>query len=109
MLAFLDWLTFDGLLKWVRDAAVTVWDWIVGLVWTFLGPLWQAVCDALNAINSLIVSAKQSLSVIAPYTAAANAWVPIDLTIQCISAYMAFWLVLVTYRTIKKWIPTVSG
>jgi hypothetical protein len=109
MLAFLEWLSFEGLLQWAKDAAVAVWDFIVGMIWPYLEPLWLAVCDAFVAIHGLLATATQSLSAIAPYVAAANAWVPFDVIIQCLIAYMAFWIVLVTYRSIKKWIPTLSG
>lgn len=44
-----------------------------------------------------------------PYIAYANAWVPVDLAITLIVSYSVFWLALVVYRSVKKWIPTVSG
>jgi hypothetical protein len=101
--------SFDDLTKWFKDAVVAVFEWLWNWVEPILAPYWDAVVAAMSAIAAAIASAEQHLQILSPYIAYANAWVPVDFAITLIVAYSAFWLALVIYRSVKKWIPTLSG
>jgi len=101
--------SFEDLTKWFRDAFVTVFEWLWNWIEPFLSPFWIAVQTAMAGIASAITIAEQHLQALQPYIAYANAWVPVDLAITLIVSYSVFWLALVVYRSVKKWIPTLSG
>ncbi len=101
--------SFEDLIKWFKDAAVTVFEWFWSWFEPILKPLWLAVQSAMDNMAYGIELAQNKLEILQPYIAYANAWVPVDLAINLIVTYSAFWLALVIYRSIKKWIPTVSG
>lgn len=109
LLGFLDWLSFSGLLKWFHDAIVSAWDWFVGILSALGGPLLASLGSALTTASVFIGYASTQLAVLRPYFNVVNAWFPLDLLFVLVSAYSAFWLALTIYRSIKKWIPTVSG
>ena len=101
--------SFDDLIKWFKDAFVTVFEWLWSWIGPYLEPFWQAVQSAMDNIAYGVTLAENKLQILQPYIAYANAWVPVDVAINLIGIYSAFWLALVIYRSIKKWIPTVSG
>ena len=109
MFAFLDWLSFDGLMKWAHDVFVMVWETLRDLLWAAILPLFGALTSAVAAVGDYIVLLNSALSGITPYLSFANAWVPVDLFFQLASAYSSLWLSLLIYRTVKSWLPTLSG
>ncbi len=109
MLAFLDWLTFDGLLKALRDAAVAIYEWFRDLVWGLLSPLFDSVASAVEAVGAYVSTLATSLGAVSDCLAFANAWVPIDLFFQLVTVYSVLAAALFVYRTVKSWIPTLSG
>lgn len=109
MLAFLDWFTYENFLKWVKDALATAWEWIKEFLDLWLGPMWDATAAFFSQMSTHITSAMTHLDGMTPYLEAANAWVPIDLFFQLVILYSGFWAALALYRSVKKWIPTVSG
>lgn len=108
-LGFLEWLSFNGLMKWAHDALVAAWDWLAGIVSGLFGPLWSAVASAIQGVSAMVGWLSSALSGVAGYINFVNAWVPVDVFINCVIVYSSFWLALVVYRSVKKWIPTVSG
>lgn len=109
MFAFLEWLTFENLIKWFKDSVLGVWNWFWGFVGPTISPLWDSVAATFTAITSKISTAIGYLDGLVPYLQFANAWAPVDVFFQLLGAYSAFWLALVIYRSVKKWIPTLSG
>lgn len=109
MLAFLDWLTYENLVKWVKDAFAAFWEFVKAYLESHLGPLWTATAAFFTQMSTHITAAMTHLDGMTPYLEAANAWVPIDLFFQLVILYSGFWLALAIYRSVKKWIPTVSG
>ena len=109
MFAFLEWLSFDGLMKWAHDAFVLVWETLRDLLWTVISPLFGALSSAVVLVGDYIVQLNAALSGVTPYLAFANAWVPVDLFFQLAAAYSSLWLALLIYRTVKSWLPTLSG
>jgi len=101
--------SFDDLIKWFRDAVVTVFEWLWNWVAPQIQPYWNSLSNSLAGIDSAVNSAEQKLQVLQPYIAYVNAWVPVDFAISLIVLYSIFWLTLVVYRSVKKWIPTLSG
>ncbi len=118
------WLTWEGFKKLCYDCFMyvavpifdlfkftflTVYEILRDLMLAIIAPLWTAVSSAWMAIAALIAQLYASLSVIHPYLDFANAWAPVDVFTQCAEAYSTLWVVLGTYRTVKSWIPTLSG
>ena len=104
-----DWLTFDGLIKWVHDAFVATYQYFRDGVWATLTVVFGPVATAVTAVGAFLATMATGMGVFSSYLAFANAWVPVDLFFQCVSAYSTLWLALVIYRNVKSWIPTVSG
>lgn len=109
MFAFLDWLSFNGLLKWAHDALVAAWDWVWNTLVAVSGAIWSAFSTAVSGVHAMFSYCYEHLGVVRPYFNYVNAWFPLDLFFTLVAIYSAFWLGLVVYRSIKKWIPTVSG
>ena len=109
MIAFLDWLSFDGLVKALHDAAVGIYQWFRDMIWSYLGTIFGALGSVIATVGSYLTLLASCLGSVAPYFAFANAWVPVDVFFQLVAAYCSFWLGWVTYRVVKSWIPTVSG
>jgi len=105
----LDWLDFSGFVQAVIDAVLRVWAWFRDLMWGFLKPLFLAVYNAVDAVGAWLSAGAERLGFVADYFAFANAWVPVDVFFQLIAAYSALWLAWLVYRTVKSWIPTLSG
>lgn len=109
MFAFLEWFSFSGALKWAHDAAVKVVEYLWELIASLFGPLWNSIASAVSSLGSYVSTMSSALQSISGYIAFINAWVPVDVFINLVIAYSGFWLALVVYRSIKKWIPFVSG
>ena len=101
--------SFEDLIKWFKDAAVTVFEWFWNWLGPYLNPVWMMLETAMSHVAFAVGKAEQGLQILQPYIAYVNAWVPVDTAITLIVGYSAFWLALVVYRSVKKWIPTVSG
>jgi len=108
-LAFLDWLTYQGLLDAIHDAAVWVFDFLKEIVVTLLGSLFGALTSAISTLAGYLSDAVSLLGSYTTYLAFANAWFPVDLLFQLLYAYAIFWLALIVYKVVKSWIPFVSG
>jgi hypothetical protein len=119
-----DWLTFDGVTKMLRDFVVGAWEifrdlavyiftavyeFFRDMIWAVLEPAMAPFKSAYLALEGFVAQLWASVEYMHPYFDFLNAWVPVDLFIQLATAYSVLWVSLFTYRTIKSWIPTVSG
>ena len=109
VIGFLDWLSYQGFLDGLRDAALTVLQWFWDFLVAYSSPIWGFLQTGVNAVVSKLPLLYSALSVLSPYLKFANAWFPIDVMFDLIGAYLTFWVCLVVYRTVKSWLPTVSG
>lgn len=104
-----EWLSFDGLIKWAHDAAVKIWEFLRDLVWGLLSTLFSSLASVMTTVGGYMTTAVSGLGAFTDYLAFANAWVPVDLFFQLLVAYTALAAAVFVYRTVKSWIPTVSG
>lgn len=101
---------FEGLWQALLDALIRFFGWVRDLVWAIIEPLWAGIVDAWDCVAGHAELLYTIIhDVIFPYFGFVNAWVPVDVFFQMLGCYSAFWLALVVYRSIKKWIPAVSG
>ena len=93
------------MLDYVRDAFQWIWEMVLSI----LHPLWAPVANAVDALCVLIASGLASWnSVVGPYLNVVNAWVPLDFGINCLIAYYSYLAILVGFRWILKFIPTIG-
>ena len=110
MIPLADWLpSYQDLLNYVHDALMTV----INAVWAFLvatfGGIWTTARAACIAAGSIVASAVAAAQALSAYFNFVNAWVPLDVIITCAVAYSTFWASWFLYKTVKSWIPTLSG
>lgn len=104
-----DWMDFDGFVQAVIDAVVRFFEWFRDIIWAFLSPLFEGVTTAVEYAGEFLTYLAECLGPVSDYLAFANAWAPVDVFFQCVAAYSLLWLALTIYRTVKSWIPTLSG
>jgi len=103
------WFSFSGLWKAFLEGVKHAWEWLRDLIWGLLHDLFAAFSSALSSVGHYMTELVNATGSFSEYLAMANAWVPVDLFFQLLTAYSTFWLALLIYRTVKSWIPTVSG
>lgn len=76
-----------------------------------LGRLLTSVTDPEGAIQQGkgAVVAVAGHSVMTEFIQFFNGFFPLDVLFDCILTYWFFWFLLMSYRLVKSWIPTVSG
>jgi hypothetical protein len=90
---------FDAL----KDGLQQFWTWLLGTLLTFADNVLGLIVDHLPQDWRI------DLSPLVYWLQVANAWFPLDVTVGLLVIYYAFLLIIVLYRVVKSWIPTVSG
>jgi hypothetical protein len=96
------WLK-GALLGALKDGLQQFWTWLLGIVLAFADTILGLIVDHLPQDWRI------DLSPIVYWLQVANAWFPLAETLGFLGVYYAFLLVIVVYRIVKSWIPTVSG
>jgi hypothetical protein len=104
-------LTSDG--SWISSLISsllnTAWGWLQSLCYWFLACLFDMGSWVLDL---LIAAVPQSLwptfGTIQQYVDIANQWVPVDLALTLLGAYLTFLAVFVSIKCILKLIPTIG-
>lgn len=95
--------------EWITDVFNVIWNWFMTALHAVLDPVVNSLTSAINTLSGWASLAVTLVTTFVPYLGFANAWAPVSLFFQLLAAYSIFWLSLVIYRSVKKWIPTLSG
>ena len=97
---FLNWM-FAGLWDLIKGA----FAWTRDTIWVPIADMFAALAEGWEAVLEWKTTFLTNLGEFTTYLAFANAWVPVDLFFTLVAAYMAFMLVVLTYRILKSFIP----
>ncbi|MDP0495008.1 MAG: hypothetical protein Q7Q73_02250 [Verrucomicrobiota bacterium JB024] len=95
-----DWLKKVG--GWILDALKHFVDWLLEKASDLVEPFMEALLSAMPE------SVQQGAELLKPYVNMVNYWIPLDLAIVLITAYLGIWVSTFIVRTIVKIIPTVG-
>jgi len=76
-----------------------------------LGQFFTAVTDPAGAVQQgkgVIVAVSGHSSMVS-FVQFLNSFFPVDVLFDCILTYWFFFFLIMSYRLVKSWIPTVSG
>jgi hypothetical protein len=109
------WNAWKALLKTMWDFALQGWTWIVGIIMVCITAI-SALVDSVMEICTTM--AEKFTAVVAPNSDAsqsvgdwltiANGFAPVQEAFGIIVALSALWVLMLTYRLIKSFIPTLS-
>jgi hypothetical protein len=87
----------------LKDGLQQFWTWLLGTLLTFADTVLGLIVDHLPQDWRI------DLTPLVYWLQVANAWFPLDWTLGILALYYGFLLIIVLYRVVKSWIPTVSG
>ena len=106
---------FDSLITWFSEFFSHIWEWIHNALMGF----WQTICDwAKGTIADSLFSLLNSIppeslptgtDKVIQYAGYVQCWFPLMEVMTILIAYFAWQFAFLVIRTIKKFIPTISG
>jgi hypothetical protein len=95
-------------IEWIMGKLVEVFFYCLNNVWHFITALGDENMSLLSDAIALVVPSWDA-SQILEYLTAANYYVPLEEALGLGEAVLAAWLLVLSYRVLKSWLPFVSG
>ena len=110
------WSACKGIWQSVWDILVKGWTWAVGLIVLIVGCVTQvvnAMADLLENVAAEVGSLTApdhhpDFSAATDFLATANHFFPVQETFALMMLLSVTWLIMLSYRLVKSWLPTLS-
>jgi hypothetical protein len=110
------WNALKALVQTIWNVVQQGWTWAVGLIVIIVGCVTEVVTainnllsEAVGALSSLVMpQSNVSASGVGNFLAVANHFFPVEEMFALMTAISVVWVIAISYRLIKSWLPTLS-
>ena len=93
------------MINWLKEIIDNIWE----LIWGFVQMVIRPADTWAPILQSAFPSLAEDLSAINPYVDFVDRWIDINTCLAMTQAYMAYLVLVTSYKFLKSWIPSVSG
>src|SRR4051794_38664200 len=109
------WFFNRQLLQNIYNLALKGWTWLVALIVVIMG-CWKKLIDSIymlfqqliDALAGLVMPEHSVTQSVGDFFSVINHFFPLEEMFALMTLLSATWLIMLLYRTIKSWIPTLD-